>query len=72
MDKAEFDSLDIGDLIRARCNGEVYVIVASNGNDTYIVNRTLTATNPSEWELIKRHRQTKEKELSDGVLEDMG
>lgn len=67
MKKTEFDSLDIGDLIRAKWNGEAYVVVYSAGNNTYVVNRTLTATNPSEWDLVMRHRQTKErKELSDG------
>lgn len=64
MDISEFEKLDIGDLIRAKWNGEVYVIVYSAGNNTYVVNRTLTATNPSEWELIMRHRNTGEvKEL---------
>lgn len=64
MEKSEFDSLDIGDLIRAKWNGEAYVVVYSAGNNTYVVNRTLTATNPSEWELIMRHRHAGEvKEL---------
>lgn len=66
MDKIEFINLDIGDLIRARWNGEVYVIVGCTGNDNYIVSRTLTATNSIEWDLVMRHRQTKErKKLSD-------
>lgn len=64
MEKSEFDSLDVGDLIRAKWSGETYVVVYSAGNNTYVVNRTLTATNPSEWELIMRHRYAGEvKEL---------
>jgi hypothetical protein len=50
MNPEEFEKLKEGDIIRSG-SGEAYIVTESYG-DRKVVVRTLTATNPWEWELV--------------------
>lgn len=44
--------LDVGDIIRSKSTGTVYVITA-NYHSRAIAVRTIDVTNPAEWEVLK-------------------
>ena len=48
----DISSLDRGDVIQNRGSGLTYVVIANYG-DRAVAVRTLTVTNPDEWELMK-------------------
>jgi hypothetical protein len=53
MDPITFEKLDIGDIIRHKNSSDGYVVTGHYG-ETKIVTRTLTVTNPDEWDLIRK------------------
>jgi hypothetical protein len=56
MTKKEFDSLEVGDVIRDKLLGLGYTVevVVVRPYRKCIVRREMTATNPAEWDLVKK------------------
>lgn len=64
MTQQEMKNLKLGDLIRNVPYGNCLVVTANFGDRTTAV-RTADITNPSEWELVKLVKSTKEEKPED-------
>jgi hypothetical protein len=57
MTEEEFDRLIEGDIIRGKHTGQAYIVVNTmhfGKKKVYIVNRTVTAMNPDEWDVVQQ------------------
>lgn len=55
MTQDEFDKLEIGDIVRGRMSGDVFMIARVDNTDkNRIAMRTVTLTQPDEWDLVNK------------------
>lgn len=60
MTQDEFDTLDIGDIVRGKASGDGFVVVghAHTVKQRYVIAvREVTMTQPHEWDLVKKSGQ---------------
>lgn len=58
MRKKEFDNLQRGDIVRQKTGHDSYLITQELGNAKFIGVRTISVTNPQEWDLaVKLNRR---------------